>query len=99
MAQAIDQYFPKEYIRTNPTGGMFFWIVGPQHIDFTVLLQKAQSEQKVAYVPGEAFHFQEGKGKNTMRLNFGYNTPEVIKQAIQKLGQILPLVIATSHNT
>jgi 2-aminoadipate transaminase len=40
----------------------------------------------VAYVPGEFFH-ADGTGKNTMRLNFSYCSPEKINEGISRLGK------------
>jgi len=45
-------------------------------------------EKKVAFVPGFAFH-PHGEGANTMRLNFSYSKPEVIREGITRLGLTL----------
>ena len=41
-------------------------------------------KENVAYVIGSAFHC-DGSGKNTMRLNFSYPTPEDIDEGIKRL--------------
>jgi 2-aminoadipate transaminase len=53
----------------------------------TVLLPKA-IENKVAYVAGSAFHCN-GKGQNTMRLNFSYSTDERIDEGIKRLAKMV----------
>jgi len=49
---------------------------------------KVAVERKVAFVPGAAFH-PNGGGKNTMRLNFSFSTPENIREGITRLGVTL----------
>jgi hypothetical protein len=44
--------------------------------------------KKVAFVIGSAFHC-DGKGQNTLRLNFSYPEPEAIHTAISRLGEAL----------
>ncbi|HOX22768.1 MAG TPA: hypothetical protein PLL10_04830, partial [Elusimicrobiales bacterium] len=45
-------------------------------------------ENNVAYVVGSAFHC-DGSGKNTMRLNFSYPTPEQIDEGIGRLAAVI----------
>jgi 2-aminoadipate transaminase len=54
---------------------------------------KRAIEKKVAFVPGESFH-PTGGGKNTMRLNFSYSSPETIREGITRLGVTLKELIA-----
>ena len=49
---------------------------------------KVAIERKVAFVPGAAFH-PNGGGENTMRLNFSFSSPEVIREGIARLGTTL----------
>ena len=87
MIRAIAQHFPNNISYTIPEGGMFLWITLP-HICNTHHLLAAASNAKVAYVPGSTF-FLEGKGQNTLRLNFS-NTEEIdIQEGIIRLGNIL----------
>ena len=62
------KYFPEEVKFTRPEGGMFLWVTMPSHISSRDILPLALKE-KVAFVPGDTF-FVDGKGFNTMRLNF-----------------------------
>jgi 2-aminoadipate transaminase len=87
MLAAMDRYFPPEVDWTHPHGGLFLWGILPEHLDAAEVLQAAV-EEKVAFVPGQAFH-PHGDGKNTMRLNFSYSTPDKIEEGIYRLGKVL----------
>jgi 2-aminoadipate transaminase len=50
-------------------------------------------EKKVAFVPGEAFH-PNGGGKNTMRINFSYSAPDLIREGVTRMGITLNELIA-----
>ena len=66
---------------------MFLWGIMPEGMDAAEVL-KVAIEKKVAFVPGFAFH-ATGGGENTMRLNFSYAKPEVIREGITRLGLTL----------
>lgn len=87
MLAAMDRYFPPEVDWTQPQGGLFLWGILPKYLDAADVLKTAV-EHKVAFVPGEPFH-PTGGGKNTMRINFSYSTPENIEEGIYRLGQVL----------
>ncbi|MGL5514189.1 MAG: hypothetical protein ACRDBM_13265 [Sporomusa sp.] len=53
------------------------------------VLNRAATEEKVAFVPGAPFFLNENDGKNSFRLNFSSNPPEIIDEGIKKLGRIL----------
>jgi 2-aminoadipate transaminase len=71
---------------------MFLWGILPQDMDAANVLQKA-IEHKVAFVPGASFH-PNGGGQNTMRINFSYSKPEVIREGITRLGVLLKELVA-----
>ena len=85
MLAALDQFMPSGVTWTRPKGGMFVWLALPLQIDAATLLQ-ASLEQKVAFVPGAAFH-ANGGGANTMRLNFSHSNPERITEGVRRLGR------------
>jgi 2-aminoadipate transaminase len=60
-------------------------------MDAAEVLKRA-IERKVAFVPGEAFH-PRGGGKNTMRINFSYSSPDTIREGITRLGLTLKELI------
>ncbi len=86
MLTAMERHFPDEVTWTRPDGGLFLWVKLPKYLDAAEILNDA-IEQKVAYVPGSAFH-PGNDGKNTLRLNFSYCNPEKINEGIKRLGGV-----------
>jgi 2-aminoadipate transaminase len=91
MLEMMDEMFPAEVRWTHPLGGMFLWGILPENVDAAEVL-KIAIERKVAFVPGAAFH-PNGGGKNTMRLNFSYASPDTIREGIARLGTTLKEVL------
>lgn len=87
MLQAMEEHFPSGVTWTRPQGGLFLWVRLPEQIDTTEFMKTAL-EEKVAYVPGAAFYPDQG-GHNTMRLNFSYCRPEIIREGIQRLARAI----------
>jgi 2-aminoadipate transaminase len=87
MLETMDEIWPAGTSWTHPQGGMFLWGVLPQGMDSAEVLKMA-IEKKVAFVPGFAFH-ANGGGHNTMRINFSYSKPEVIREGTTRLGLLL----------
>lgn len=83
--KALDQYMPEEFTWTKPEGGLFMMANAPEYMDTNVLLMDCIKEQKVAYVAGTSF-FCDGGGKNTLRLNFSYETLEKNEEGVKRLG-------------
>ena len=94
MLKALEEYFPEEASWTRPEGGFFVWVTFPSYVDTTKMLPKAL-EEKVAYIPGEAF-FAKIPGNNFIRLNFSYSEPQVIEEGIKRLGKVAKDFIALS---
>ncbi|HQU38103.1 MAG TPA: PLP-dependent aminotransferase family protein [Anaerolineales bacterium] len=92
MIEMMEEMFPAGVTWRKPKGGMFLWSILPEGMDSAEVLKRA-IEKKVAFVPGEAFH-PTGGGKNTLRLNFSYSSPETIREGITRLGTTLKEVIA-----
>ena len=87
MLETMDEFFPSEVRWTHPQGGMFLWGILPKGMDAAEVL-KVAIEKKVAFVPGGSFH-PNGGGENTMRLNFSFSSPEIIREGITRLGLLL----------
>ncbi len=87
MLEMMDEMFPTQVHWTKPQGGMFLWGVLPETMDAADVL-KIAVERKVAFVPGLAFH-PDGIGKNTMRINFSFSSPEIIREGVTRLGRVL----------
>lgn len=92
MLQALEHYFPEGVHWTHPQGGLFLWVILPEHLDASEVLKEAIKE-KVAFVPGVAF-YADGSGQNTMRLNFSYMTPDKIEEGIKRLARVLERFVA-----
>ncbi len=92
MIEMMEEMFPAGVTWRKPKGGMFLWSILPEGMDSAEVLKRA-IEKKVAFVPGEAFH-PLGGGRNTMRLNFSYSSPETIREGIARLGVTLKELIA-----
>ena len=92
MFEMMEEMFPPEVTWSRPQGGMFLWGVLPEEMDAAEVLKRA-IEKKVAFVPGEAFH-PRGGGKNTMRINFSYSSPDTIREGVTRLGMTLKELIA-----
>lgn len=87
MLSAIDEFFPKEVQHTYPEGGLFIWCTLPEYMKSRHILQQC-IEQKVAFVPGEAFFTSEGN-TNFFRLNYSCNNEEVIRVGIRRIADVL----------
>jgi 2-aminoadipate transaminase len=87
MINALRRYMPKGVKWTEPEGGLFLWVKLPKKMSANELFPKA-IENKVAYVIGSAFHCN-GKGQNTMRLNFSYPSEEQIEEGIKRLANMV----------
>ena len=85
MLSAIQQHFPPEVTCTKPEGGMFLWVTLPAGKSSMELFEKAIQE-KVAFVPGEAF-YADGGGDSSFRLNFSNSNEEQIEIGIKKLSE------------
>ncbi len=90
ILDALNRHMPPGVSWTEPEGGLFIWAMLPEDIDSTALLPDA-IEHGVAFVPGVAF-FDDGSGKNTMRLNFSYMPPDRIEEGIRRLAGVIARV-------
>ena len=89
MLHGLETYFPADCQFTRPEGGLFVWVELPGIPDTGKLLEKSISQCQVAFVPGMPFFVEEGRGRNTMRLNFSSSSPEQIDTALQRLGRLI----------
>jgi 2-aminoadipate transaminase len=87
MIEALDRYFPAEATWTEPDGGLFIWATLPAYIDTSDLLAKALREN-VAFVPGQAAYV-DGRGRNSMRLNFSSGDEDEIREGIRRIGKAI----------
>jgi 2-aminoadipate transaminase len=87
MLDALADHFPPQADWTRPSGGLFVWATLPDFIDTTDLLARAL-QQNVAFVPGEAA-FLDGRGRNSMRLNFSGSDEDAIREGIRRIGEVV----------
>jgi 2-aminoadipate transaminase len=87
MLAALSDHFPAEATWTEPEGGLFIWATLPEYIDTGDLLAKALRHD-VAFVPGQAAYV-DGRGANSMRLNFSGVTEEEIREGIGRIGKVV----------
>ena len=87
MMKAFEKYMPEGVTWTKPEGGLFLFITLPDYMDSEVLFQKA-IKKKVAFVVGHAFYCN-GKGRNTMRINFSYVPKELSEIGVKRLAEVI----------
>jgi len=88
MLTALDRYFPEEFKWSNPEGGMFLWVEGPQGFDMEKLYWKAV-KRNVAFVPGKYFYASPDEGIETMRLNYTMTDEKTIDNSIRILSEVI----------
>lgn len=88
MIDALAKFMPDGVEWSRPEGGMFLWLRLPEQIDGATLLAHALKAEKVAFVPGRAFH-PDGSGANTIRLSFSCATEDMIDRGIAGLGRAI----------
>lgn len=88
MLAALEEHFPPEAKWTHPEGGLFVWVTLPEYVDTGSMLAEAL-EAGVTYVPGDSFYPEGRAGKNCMRINFSYETPDNIAEAVRRLAEAI----------
>jgi 2-aminoadipate transaminase len=87
LLSLLEEHMPEGVSWTHPEGGLFLFLTMPEGFD-AVKFYDVALDAGVAYVAGEFFHPDRG-GKNTMRLNFSFMSPERITEGIRLLSQLL----------
>ena len=87
LLSLLDEYMPEGVKWTHPEGGLFLFLTLPEGFDAVAFYDKALTAG-VAYVAGEFFH-PDRSGKNTMRLNFSFMSPEKIEAGVKVLAGLL----------
>lgn len=87
MLAALDECFPPGYRWTEPEGGMFVWVQGPEDVDAEELYDRC-IDRMVAFVPGKFFYIADVPGAAaTLRLNFTNVDEATIEQAVGVIGE------------
>ena len=87
LLSLLKEYMPEGVKWTHPEGGLFLFLTLPEGFDAVAFYDKALTAG-VAYVAGEFFH-PDRSGKNTMRLNFSFMSPEKIEAGVKVLAGLL----------
>lgn len=87
MVSLIEELFPPEVSFTLPEGGMFLWVTLPEQVSAMALFDTAV-KRNVVFVPGDPFYV-DGRGKNSLRLNFSNTHPTQIEAGIGRLADAI----------
>jgi len=87
LLRLLEEHMPEGVSWTHPEGGLFLFLTMPEGFD-AVKFYDTALDAGVAYVAGEFFH-PDGSGKNTMRMNFSFMTPERITEGVKLLASLL----------
>jgi len=82
----------------NPKGGLYVWMSLPKHIQTgfdSELFHIATKQEKVMYVPGELSYPADmpDRPQHQMRLTFGYQSIDGIKEGIRRLAKAVRQVL------
>ena len=83
----LEEHMPAGVRWTHPEGGLFLFLTMPEGFDAVKFYDRVL-DAGVAYVAGEFFH-PDRSGKNTMRLNFSFMSPERITEGVRLLADLL----------
>jgi 2-aminoadipate transaminase len=86
MIAAIGEDMGPEVTTSRPEGGLYLWVGFPENVDTVPIVDKARKEG-VSVLPGTSFS-TDGRGRNFLRLCFGYETPENIREGIDALTRV-----------
>lgn len=90
MLRALEMHLPRGATWTRPSCGMFVWVELPEGSDTTALLRRALEQERVAFLPGQAFTVPGGRpASHCMRLNFSNCEPARIEEAVARLGRVI----------
>lgn len=95
MLEAADRFLAPlaDVCWYRPSGGLYIWVSLPERIDTCLdgALFDAALREGVLYVPGEYCYPNEGEPvrRNTMRLSFGVQSCQKIREGIEKLAHAI----------
>lgn len=90
MVQALREHFPPQTLWRVPTHGFFIWVEIPGECDMTRLMQVAIQEERIAFIPAQAFRVKGAQPESqAMRLNFSNCNLERIEDGIKRLARLV----------
>jgi len=97
MLDALDRHLPQGAFWKTPASGFFVWVELPESVNANELLKLAVVDEKVAFVPGNAFGVNGGvQGSNCIRLTFSHHGVDLIEEGIARLGRALKKSLANN---
>ena len=88
ILSALKATMPPHVRWTEPEGGLFIWLTGPDGMDTDALFPKAAASG-VAYIPGSKFYPTGAERRNEMRLNFSYAPEADLREGVTRLARLL----------
>lgn len=99
MLLALQTHFSTGACWRTPESGLFCWVELPAQINMSELLRLAIETEKIAFIPGFAFHAGNGPALGSaLRLNFSANSTAVIEDGIARLARVVNRCLAKSHD-
>ena len=89
MLASLGENFGTSAEWSDPNGGLYIWMKLKDDVDMVKLHQKALDEIDVGGHPGTNYSPDGSKGKNYLRLCFGYNSADEIDTGISLLSDFL----------
>lgn len=86
MIEALTMHIGSRGAWSFPQGGLFILLTLPG-VNTKDLLERAL-ERNVAFVPGDSF-YADGRGLDSMRLNFSCMPPDKIREGVRRIGELL----------
>lgn len=86
MLSALGEHFPPSCTWSRPEGSLYTWLKLPEGVDVTAFQEEAESKG-IRYISGNAFS-GSGEGENCLRLCYGYNSPDEIRDGIALLSDV-----------
>lgn len=86
MLAALGEVMGSAAVSSQPSGGIYIWVRLPEGANAAAVVEKAR-EKGVAYLPGPNFS-PRGDGQNYLRLCFGYENNQGIRDGVAVLGEV-----------
>ncbi|MBI4312098.1 MAG: PLP-dependent aminotransferase family protein [Chloroflexi bacterium] len=86
MRAAIGESMGASAVTSDPDGGLYLWVKFREGANVAALMEKARAKG-VAYLPGPSFS-PNGGGANCLRLCFGYENHQGIRDGIAALAEV-----------
>jgi 2-aminoadipate transaminase len=94
MMRALAEDLPDGFTWSQPDGGMFVWVEGPDRFDMGPVYERSVAAG-AAFVPGKYFFTSPDVGIETMRLNFTTAEPAELSKAVAIIGSAIKAELET----